>query len=277
MTTAIGAALKSLSGRLAQQTREVSTTETSGSGRRTPYDTQWGECPKHGRYKAYWVDDGGTFHFDTCPGCRRQAEVARSLEIAIPPRFRGVTVASFECFSEPMKRAKESIVAWGREADVSIARGRSFIFTGDAGTGKTHMGAALVALALRSAYTAKMLTASELISSICQTYDKAPGSAECTASVKQAYFDLDLLVIDELGRSPVSAHGADLLFEVINRRYEQCRPTVLISNLPLVADGDGLSITSLIGDAAVSRLLDGGRVIAFDWEDYRRHEKKEAA
>ena len=79
-----------------------------------------------------------------------------------------------------------------------------------------------------------------------------------------------MLVIDEIGRSPISSHGADRLFEIIDGRYKQCRPTIAISNLPLVGkDIQDASLRTVLGDAAISRLSDGGQCFAFDWEDYR--------
>lgn len=43
---------------------------------------------------------------------------------------------------------------------------------------------------------------------------------------------VDLLIIDELGYVPFTAVGAELLFEVISRRYEQ-GAILVTSNLPL--------------------------------------------
>ena len=40
-----------------------------------------------------------------------------------------------------------------------------------------------------------------------------------------------LLIVDELGYVPFTAVGAELLFEVFNRRYEQ-GATLVTSNLP---------------------------------------------
>ena len=42
---------------------------------------------------------------------------------------------------------------------------------------------------------------------------------------------VDLLIIDELGYVPFTAVGAELLFEVFSRRYEQ-GSTLVTSNLP---------------------------------------------
>lgn len=183
-----------------------------------------------------------------------------------------MTVTSWQTFNAKMEEVKSAVLAWGEDIETSVNRGKSLIFVGKTGTGKTHLGAAIVIGALRKGFVAKIVDCSLLLSEIYETYGKddagrAKGEA---AKLIRAYIDLDVLVIDEIGRSPISSHGADRLFEIIDGRYKQCRPTIAISNLPLVGkDIQDASLRTVLGDAAISRLSDGGQCFAFDWEDYR--------
>jgi DNA replication protein DnaC len=53
------------------------------------------------------------------------------------------------------------------------------------------------------------------------------------------------------------------MFDVINRRYRDLHPTILLSNL----DRDGLR--AYLGERSFDRLREGGIVVPFDWESYR--------
>ena len=186
-----------------------------------------------------------------------------------------MTVTSWQTFNAKMEEVKSAVLAWGEDIETSVNRGKSLIFVGKTGTGKTHLGTAIVMGALRKGFVAKIVDCSLLISEIYETYGKddagrAKGEA---AKLIRAYIDLDVLAIDEIGRSPISSHGADRLFEIIDGRYKRCRPTIVISNLPL-ASSTGASLTSVLSDAAVSRLRDGGKCLAFDWQDYRTRAKE---
>ncbi len=75
---------------------------------------------------------------------------------------------------------------------------------------------------------------------------------------------MDLLIIDEVG----SQFGSDteklFIFEIIDGRYQEMKPTILISNL------DINGIKESIGERCVDRLREGGgSMIAFNWESSR--------
>ena len=74
----------------------------------------------------------------------------------------------------------------------------------------------------------------------------------------------DLLILDEVGVQFGSETEKMILFEIINGRYEQLKPTIVISNL---AD----ALTDYLGERVVDRLREGGgRMLIFDWPSYRR-------
>lgn len=81
----------------------------------------------------------------------------------------------------------------------------------------------------------------------------------------EIYTDKDLLIIDEVGVQFGSESEKIILFEIINERYEQMKPTILISNL----SEDELS--RYVGERIIDRMREGkGAVINFDWESYRK-------
>lgn len=258
----------------AQETQQKSTTPQESTDSR--FQSEWSECPRHGRYRSYWVNDAGVFHFAACPECTRQKFLAQHFALEIPPRFQGMTVTSWQTFNAKMEEVKSAVLAWGEDIEASVKRGKSLIFVGKTGVGKTHLGMAIVMGALRKGFVAKIVDCGLLLSEIYDTYgkDEEGRSKGDAANLIRAYIDLDVLVIDEIGRSPISAHGTDRLFEIIDGRYKRCRPTIVISNLPL-ASSNGASLTSVLSDAAVSRLRDGGKCLAFDWQDYRTRAKEE--
>ena len=131
-----------------------------------------------------------------------------------------MTVTSWQTFNAKMEEVKSAVLAWGEDIETSVNRGKSLIFVGKTGTGKTHLGTAIVMGALRKGFVAKIVDCSLLLSEIYETYGKddagrAKGEA---AKLIRAYIDLDVLVIDEIGRSPISSHGADRLFEPASRQ-----------------------------------------------------------
>ena len=84
------------------------------------------------------------------------------------------------------------------------------------------------------------------------------GAAQVLAVIGRAY-----LVIDEVGLGFGTEAETRLLTQIIDARYRECLPTVLISNL------DSQALSDAIGARALSRFADAP-FVRFDWPDHRR-------
>jgi hypothetical protein len=78
------------------------------------------------------------------------------------------------------------------------------------------------------------------------------------------FVEPDLLVLDEIGVQYGTETEQKILFRIIDLRYEEMKPTILISNLAIPA------FTEFVGERVVDRMREnGGMLFAFDWESYR--------
>ncbi len=68
----------------------------------------------------------------------------------------------------------------------------------------------------------------------------------------------------------LSKHEKQLLFEVINQRYEKMHCTIVVSK------ANTLMLSKQIGVSTVDRLTENSIALAFDWDSYRKYlgEKK---
>ena len=79
------------------------------------------------------------------------------------------------------------------------------------------------------------------------------------------YSTVDLLVIDEAGVNYDSDTEKMFIFDIIDGRYQEMKPTIVITNL------DMEELKKVMGDRVVDRLRDGGgEAVAFNWESARQ-------
>ena len=98
------------------------------------------------------------------------------------------------------------------------------ILLGPNGVGKTMIAKNLTHLAVVRGYTARFTTASEMLHDLA-----AQDSDSSLARRLRRYCQPHLLAIDELGYLSYDNRYADLLFEVVSRRYQQ-RSIVLLDS-----------------------------------------------
>jgi DNA replication protein DnaC len=80
----------------------------------------------------------------------------------------------------------------------------------------------------------------------------------------RSFAQVDLLILDEVGVQFGTEFEKVIITDIINRRYSDMRPTIIMSNLT----SDELS--EYLGARVVDRMYEGGGgVLAFDWESYR--------
>lgn len=250
-------------------------------------DTRAGQCGDHGQYGNNLVEQfAGAPAWMGCPRCHfdnrhSSDEVVRSaavmiqrdrllnerlLDSGIQPRFRECSLENWSVGAEPGKIKALAMATGFTEAfSENYALGRSVMLLGTVGTGKTHLATAMLQQALREhsqdGLRGLYATAGSIIRDVKATF----GNRDRTEA--SVYADLvrpDLLVIDEVGVQ----HGTDferqVLFEVINGRYEQVKPTIIVSNLGIP------ELRECLGDRAVDRLRDkGGLVVLFRWASAR--------
>ncbi|TXL07390.1 hypothetical protein BMR09_05815 [Methylococcaceae bacterium CS3] len=89
------------------------------------------------------------------------------------------------------------------------------------------------------------------------------------------YSTPDVLCIDEVGYLSYSNRHADLLFEIINRRYEQ-KSTLITTNRPFSEWGEVFPGAACVV-SLIDRLIHHAEIISFEGESYRLKEAKERA
>lgn len=234
------------------------------------------ECKTHGMFESRNIINN---LWTPCPKCgeeERQREDAKARQqdaelraraissnagIAnIPPRHANASFDNYLVESDGQKKAMAETKAFAEEIVTTPASGRSLIFTGDMGNGKTHLAIAACRHLIERGRTAGFVSMQRLARSVKETFNGEGSEAEVIAR----YTAPDLLVVDELGVQFRSEFEHNLLFDVLNERYEQKKSCILISNLDL---GE---ICAILGDRVIDRLHeDGVKIIRFNWESYR--------
>ncbi|WP_179211742.1 ATP-binding protein, partial [Ligilactobacillus agilis] len=85
--------------------------------------------------------------------------------------------------------------------------------------------------------------------------------------VIRRYERYDLLIIDELGYLPIASEDANLLFQLINGRYER-KSTIITTNVPLSSWGTVLH-NQAAAEAILDRLVYRSHVIKIKGKSYR--------
>ena len=103
---------------------------------------------------------------------------------------------------------------------------RNAALVGPPGTGKTHLGIGLARAAIDAGYRVRFFRADVLVEQLYR------GLADNTVSrVIDSILRAELVVIDELGFTPLDLVGANHLFRLVSAAYET-RSLVVISNWP---------------------------------------------
>jgi len=89
------------------------------------------------------------------------------------------------------------------------------------------------------------------------------------------YAHPDVLIIDEVGYLSYSNRHADLLFNIINRRYE-LKPTIVTTNRPF-AEWSEVFPNAACVVSIVDRLVHHSEILVIEGESYRMREAKERA
>lgn len=144
------------------------------------------------------------------------------------------------------------------------------VLIGPNSTGKTTIAKNLAHLALLAGHTARFTTASAMLNDLA-----AQDSAAALNRRLRHYCRPTLLVCDELGYLSYDSRYADLLFEVVTRRYQQ-RSTIITTNKPF-SEWNQVFPNAASVVTIIDRLVHKAEIITIEGHSYCLKEAKERA
>lgn len=238
-------------------------------------------CETHGDYepKEIWFEfTGKNITIKGCPTCNeiehearmvaekeeqeeraQKARRERRLNAGISERNLFKTFSDWNTDDENQLSVLD--VATNFAKGVIDGEASSLIINGKVGTGKTLLACAIVEQCIQTR-SCRMIRALDMIRNIKSTWSRGTDHSE--QEVTNYYSTVRLLVIDEIGVQFGSDAEKMILFDIIDARYQNMLPTVIISNLNLAG------ISEAIGERVIDRIKeDGGKFIKLDWESKR--------
>jgi DNA replication protein DnaC len=146
------------------------------------------------------------------------------------------------------------------------------IIVGPNGIGKSMLARNIAYAALLAGHTVRFTTASDMLNDLA-----AQDSASGLRRHLTRYVRPRLLVVDEVGYLSYGNRHADLLFEVVTRRYtEGDKPIVVTTNKPF-AEWSEVFPNATCVVTLVDRLVHRSEIVRIDGESYRLKEAKDKA
>jgi DNA replication protein DnaC len=142
----------------------------------------------------------------------------------------------------------------------------NILFYGNPGVGKSHLAVGLGIEAAKKRYITYFISCHDLITQL----NKAHIENRLDAKLKH-FSKYRLLIIDEVGYLPIDKQGANLLFQLVARRYEK-NSIIITTNQPFSKWGDVFS-DAIIANALLDRLVHHSHIIKIKGPSYRTKDK----
>jgi DNA replication protein DnaC len=152
-----------------------------------------------------------------------------------------------------------------------LEQAANVVIVGPNGLGKSMIARNLLHQAVLRGYTARFTAASDMLHDLA-----AQDSSTQLARRLRRYTTPALLGVDEVGYLAYDTRYADLLFEVITRRYQLRRPLVLTTNKTF-SEWNQVFPNATCVVALVDRLVHRSEILSIDGESYRLKEARERA
>lgn len=145
----------------------------------------------------------------------------------------------------------------------------SAVFSGNAGTGKTHLSRSIGYAACQQGISVLFITAAELVNQLQHAQKTFNLEAELNK-----YRKPQVLIIDELGYVSLDNQASNLFFQVISSRHDKELGTIATTNISF-GEFNKIFANDAIAHAIVDRLINDAEVFYMNWESYRPYEREQ--
>ena len=221
--------------------------------------------------------------FGSCPECDREYdEEIKRQEEEMQERARESSRIRFleKCNIEPMyfDSTLDTFITASDEQEKALAYARGIVkektgklvLLGTNGTGKTHLAVGVVRELRGCLYSMY-----EITTRIRASY--VSGAKETELDIVDELSRVEMLAIDEIGRTKGSEAETNWLSYIIDKRHTRNLPLILISNKharkSCPSGGCEKCLENYISEDIMSRLSEDGRLVNMTGEDYRRKKR----
>ncbi|HHW4765981.1 TPA: ATP-binding protein [Staphylococcus aureus] len=103
-------------------------------------------------------------------------------------------------------------------------------------------------------------------------FKRAVNSARFPNKTLKQLSRIELLIIDEIGYTPITKEQADLFYQLMSLRYEW-KSTIITTNIPFSSWGESFS-NKIVSAAIIDRLVHHSKVFKITGESYRLKDYK---
>jgi len=187
----------------------------------------------------------------------------RKFNETIGARFADATLDNYAATLPEQVKVASSIKGYAGSAKEHIGAGDGIVLFGNAGTGKTHLLAAVCKDTIQAGFTVGWHNGQDVFARCRDAIDLHVPEKDIVDELTEP----DVLVLDDLlpPGGTLTPYQAGILYRVIDTRYRNRKPTMVTMNV-----ADGTEAEQGMGVQIVDRLRDGALTLFCNWPSYRK-------